>query len=326
MQKKIPPIIQFDIAQYWPKIPESTWLIEINKDKPSSLGIRDKNVAHSGLHLIVFVHGLLGHANDLRQFKSKIVHHLNSDPNSDTEFTYLFSKCNQSNTFDHLITMGSKLANEVVEFAQDIGMDKISRISFVGHSLGGLIIRVAIRNERLQELSNHFHSLITFGTPHLSQALNNHMILGAALRLYQSIYSAACIDQLYLNDHEDKRECLLYRLSQDTNLLSFKKIYVFGSEQDQYVHFEGALLSPLCNYKDYSTFDQSLQPIYREMQRNILSNCQSLHRYQLHFEEIELLKKQWGYIGDPLGRNAHIALIVNENAIQLALSKAFFLT
>lgn len=323
--------IQQDISikQHSPSLSKPAWLIKIKSplNKHKLLTADSCNYdGLPGLHLIVFVHGLLGHANDLRQIRANIAQYLYNDKSCAADYIYLFSKSNQSNTFDHLITMGNNLAKEVVVYMAQVGYEKIAHISFVSHSLGGLITRVAIRHDLLQPFKSLFHTLVTLGTPHTSQALNKHVVMSSALSLYQTIYNADCIKQLYLLDHTDKRECLLYRLSQDPNLKAFKRVHVVGSAQDLYVHFEGAMLSPLCRYKDYSSdLDTQLQPIYREMQQNIVSNCRDLSRYQVHFEEIDQAKQEWGLAADPLGRTAHIALVTNENAIHLVLANTFLL-
>ena len=60
--------------------------------------------------------------------------------------------------------MGKRLAEEVDENIREL--NKIpSKISFIGHSMGGLIIRAALPH--LEFYSKYMYSLMTFSTPHL---------------------------------------------------------------------------------------------------------------------------------------------------------------
>lgn len=47
------------------------------------------------------------------------------------------------------------------------------RLSFFGFSLGGVLIRVALRHSSLQPYLPHLHAFVSIGTPHLGVALGN---------------------------------------------------------------------------------------------------------------------------------------------------------
>jgi alpha-beta hydrolase superfamily lysophospholipase len=72
--------------------------------------------------------------------------------------------------------MGARLAteikNHVIEFFPP---DTLRHISFVGHSLGGVIIRAAL--PRLLDLKSKFHSFITFASPHLGYKVNTSSVI-----------------------------------------------------------------------------------------------------------------------------------------------------
>ena len=138
--------------------------------------------------------------------------------------------------------MGSNLAKEIVDFIQTEKL-KLDKLSFVCHSMGGLIARVAIMNDLLLPYRHTFHKFTTLATPHLSLLVHNNQIISSAISLYQSITTSACLDQLYLRDHLDKRQCLLYKLSLDPTLSFFNHVFLFASKEDRYVHFEGALVT-----------------------------------------------------------------------------------
>ena len=304
----------------WPKRLDDITLIKINTDSVAEHLIQDagESANSEGVELIVFVHGILGHANDLRFYRNEMLQHLYNMQEIYSLPICLFSKCNQENTFDHLVTMGNNLAKEIVDFINDEQL-VVKSVSFVCHSMGGIIARIAIRSDLLQPYREIFNSFTTLATPHLSLLLNNHQLMSSALSLYQSIYSSECIDQLFLRDHTDKRQCLLYHLAKDTTISYFKQIHLFASPQDQYVHFEGALVVPLASSKDYTLFEATDRTIYREMYRYWQSNVKRVSRYQVYFHDIEKAKLAWGVAYDPLGRQAHISIVSDPKALYLCL-------
>ena len=52
-------------------------------------------------------------------------------------------------------------------------MDNI-KISFIGHSLGGLIIRSSLKY--LTKYKNNMHNYISLGTPHLGSVSNKFLV------------------------------------------------------------------------------------------------------------------------------------------------------
>ena len=53
---------------------------------------------------------------------------------------YILSEENEDNTKDNIETMGIKLSQEVKNFIANYTDGKELKISFIGHSLGGLIV------------------------------------------------------------------------------------------------------------------------------------------------------------------------------------------
>lgn len=68
--------------------------------------------------------------------------------------------------------MGKNLASEVSMFISDWCPGScLGRISFIGHSLGGLIIRAALPH--LEEYANKMFTFMTFSSPHLGYIFSN---------------------------------------------------------------------------------------------------------------------------------------------------------
>ncbi|KMZ67459.1 Lipase/serine esterase [Zostera marina] len=154
----------------------------------SVLNFSDSGTA-KGNHLVVMVHGILGSTNDwkfaadqfVRVFSDKVIVH-----------------CSESNeyslTLDGVDVMGERLADEVIKVInQKPGLQKIS---FIVHSVGGLVARYAIgrlyRPAKIKTSENleggqcdgriigtiyglEAMNFITFATPHLGSRGNKQV-------------------------------------------------------------------------------------------------------------------------------------------------------
>lgn len=109
--------------------------------------------------------------------------------------------------------MGNRLATEVknhiIEFFPP---NTLQRISFVGHSLGGVIIRAAL--PRLMDLKDKFHTFLTFSSPHLGYKVNGSTVIGAGIWVLQKFKGSNCLKQLTMGDNPNPRETTLYKISQ----------------------------------------------------------------------------------------------------------------
>ena len=60
--------------------------------------------------------------------------------------------------------MGEKLANEVISFInENCPENTLGRLSFVGHSLGGLIIRASLPN--LEKFNDKMYTYVSLSSP-----------------------------------------------------------------------------------------------------------------------------------------------------------------
>jgi hypothetical protein len=291
----------------WPRHTPKVLLVQILESMSSKTDDIQPAKGSSGSHLIVFVHGLLGNESDLRIYRNKLVHYLTDLGISTYCLSFLISKSNLDTTFMHISTLGNNLANEIVDHinTENVTVDKIS---FVCHSLGGIIARLAIRHEKLSSFKSKFHSFTSFASPHLSLVLHSSSLVGSVLNVLQTAVKS--VNQLCLQDHMNKRQCLLYRLSEDKTFRNFKSVTIFGSRQDSYSHFESSIACLPLKAKDYSRIPSENKAIYREILRNFESNCQNLRRYELVFQEFQ---------DDKFGRSAHIAMIEDCFFLEIAV-------
>ncbi len=81
--------------------------------------------------------------------------------------------------------MGERLATEVVNKIRDIELlcsVEVTRISFIGHSLGGLIIRAALPH--LEEYKEKMFTFMTFSTAHLGFLYHDDKLFKAGLTVF----------------------------------------------------------------------------------------------------------------------------------------------
>ncbi|KAF3796295.1 putative lipase [Nymphaea thermarum] len=207
-------------------------------------GVGAELVVGSPDHLVVMVHGILGNATDwkfaaeqfVRVLPDKVVVH-----------------CSQRNasklTLDGVDVMGERLAEEVKEVVEQ--MPKVRKISFVAHSVGGLVARYAIgrlyepprseeENEDVSASGAQGRSLrgticgleaanfITVATPHLGSRGNKQVPFLFGVPMFEK---AACLvihwifrrtgRHLFLTDNEEGKLPLLQLMLTDCGDLYF---------------------------------------------------------------------------------------------------------
>ncbi|CAH0729940.1 unnamed protein product, partial [Brenthis ino] len=214
-----------------------------------------------GLHLIICVHGLDGNAADLRLVKTYLELGL---PGARLDF--LMSERNQGDTFSDFDTMTDRLVQEIMTHIQN--SSEPARISFVGHSLGTIIIRSALARPQMKPFLGKLHTFLSLSGPHLGTLYNSSGLVNAGMWFMQKWKKSGSLLQLSLRDASDPRRSFLYRLSERSQLHQFKHILLCGSGQDRYVPLHSARLE-LCKAaaKDTSLLGQA----YREMVHNMVS-------------------------------------------------------
>ncbi|KAL2480975.1 alpha/beta-Hydrolases superfamily protein [Abeliophyllum distichum] len=204
-------------------------------------------------HLVIMVNGIIGSAADWRYAADQFVRQLPD------KLVVHRSKCNPSRlTFDGVDLMGERLAEEVNDVVRH--WHGVSKISFVAHSLGGLVARYAIG--RLHECSTRTGSasdpgnclrqganvatrhldqfceariaglepvnFVTFATPHLGSRGHKQLPLLCGLPFLEKSASQTAHliagrsgKHLFLTDNDDGRPPLLLRMVNDVDDLHF---------------------------------------------------------------------------------------------------------
>ena len=128
---------------------------------------------YRGCHLFVLVHGFQGSSIDMKLLKNSIatVH---------PEAIFLLSKKNENDTEGDIEEMGVRLAVEVEEFIEQYCPgSSLGRLSFIAHSMGGLIVRSAL--PYLEKFKKLMYTFLSLSTPHLGYMYNSSKIIDAGM-------------------------------------------------------------------------------------------------------------------------------------------------
>lgn len=122
-----------------------------------------KTSSYKGSHLFIFQHGLGGDARQFRFFRNIVKIAV-------PDCKMLSCSSNEEKTHkEDLGTMGKNLADEVFDYLDALQEEdssfKLGRITFVCHSLGGLICRAALPH--LSMLKDKMHGFFSIAVPHL---------------------------------------------------------------------------------------------------------------------------------------------------------------
>uniref|UniRef100_A0A8D0TF25 Family with sequence similarity 135 member A n=1 Tax=Sus scrofa TaxID=9823 RepID=A0A8D0TF25_PIG len=169
--------------------------------------VEEEDSSEDGVHLIVCVHGLDGNSADLRLVKTYIELGL---PGGRIDF--LMSERNQNDTFADFDSMTDRLLDEIIQYIQIYSLT-VSKISFIGHSLGNLIIRSVLTRPRFRYYLNKLHTFLSLSGPHLGTLYNSSALVNTGLWFMQKWKKSGSLLQLTCRDHSDPRQTFLYKLS-----------------------------------------------------------------------------------------------------------------
>ncbi|CAL4918803.1 unnamed protein product [Urochloa decumbens] len=234
----------------------------------SAAGADEGGTRPTPSHLVVTVNGIVGSAENWR-FAAK--HFIKKHPE---DVVVHCSGCNTAaRTFDGVDVMGRRLAEEVTSVVEK--RPELRKISFVAHSLGGLIARYAIALLYERETQNDSHdkcekhaidnpsnqhssegkiaglepiNFITFATPHLGTRSHKQIpLLRGSNKLEKMAYRLSWIagesgKHLFLKDVEDEKPPLLLQMVTDygglhfmSALRSFKRRVVYSNVCNDFI-------------------------------------------------------------------------------------------
>ena len=265
---------------------------------------------YKGVHLFVMVHGFQGNACDMRLLKNNIALLF-------PEAMFLCSSANEEYTEGDILDMGVRLASEVNSYiSQYCPGSSLGKISFIAHSLGGLIVRAAL--PYLEEHESKMYNYFTLSSPHLGYMFTQSKIIDAGMWFLKTWRKSKCLQQLRMTDNKNLEESALYKLSEMKGMGWFKHIVLVSSYQDSYAPFDSARIQ-ICNR---ATNDANRGNFYIKMARNILGNIPAdvLYRIDVDFRISEK------NLDSLIGRTAHIQFLECQNVMKMLIYrfKEFF--
>ncbi|XP_075411038.1 protein FAM135A isoform X4 [Tenrec ecaudatus] len=256
--------------------------------------------SEAGVHLIVCVHGLDGNSADLRLVKTYIKLGL---PGGRIDF--LMSERNQNDTFADFDSMTDRLLDEIIQYIQIYSL-AVSKISFIGHSLGNLIIRSVLTRPRFKYYLHKLHTFLSLSGPHLGTLYNSSALVNTGLWFMQKWKKSGSLLQLTCRDHSDPRQTFLYKLSKKSGLHYFKNVVLVGSLQDRYVPYHSARIE-MCKT---ALKDKQSGQFYSEMIHNILHPV--LQSKDCNLVRYNIINTLPNTADSLIGRAAHIAVLDSE--------------
>lgn len=285
-QLKLPGFLYSDVPQLASTIP----YFSMEEDE----GLED------GIHLIICVHGLDGNSADLRLLKTYIELGI---PGGRIDF--LMSERNQNDTFADFDSMTDRLLDEIIQYIQIYNLT-IAKISFIGHSLGNLIIRSVLTRPRFKYYLSKLYTFLSLSGPHLGTLYNSSALVNTGLWFMQKWKKSGSLLQLTCRDHSDPRQTFLYKLSKKAGLQFFKNVVLVGSLQDRYVPYHSARIE-MCKT---ALKDKQAGPFYAEMIQNLLLPV--LQNKECNLVRYDVIHALPNTANSLIGRAAHIAVLDSE--------------
>eukprot|EP00747_Dinoflagellata_sp_TGD_P165622 gnl/TRDRNA2_/TRDRNA2_187147_c0_seq1.p1 gnl/TRDRNA2_/TRDRNA2_187147_c0~~gnl/TRDRNA2_/TRDRNA2_187147_c0_seq1.p1 ORF type:complete len:756 (+),score=128.22 gnl/TRDRNA2_/TRDRNA2_187147_c0_seq1:72-2339(+) len=274
------------------------------REEPQAMPSAPKG--YRGVHLFVLVHGFQGNSFDMRLMKNNIAL-LYPDA------IFLCSNSNEDNTEGDMNEMAIRLAQEVVNYICDwCPGSALGRLSFVAHSIGGIILRAAL--PLLQEYQSKMYTILTYASPHLgffgsnSLAMPSH--IQAGLWVLKKWRKSQCLEQLSMTDCTDQKESFMYKLSKTKGLEYFKSVILVSSWQDSYAPFESARIEIGSNWKG-----QADKEIFTEMARNIWEPIAQERVCRLDVNYVIVERN----LDSAIGRAAHIQFLECQPVMKMII-------
>ncbi|KAL7089128.1 hypothetical protein ACP275_13G169900 [Erythranthe tilingii] len=195
------------------------------------------NVEDKPDHLVVLVHGIMGSPSDWTYFEAELKRQLGKN------FLIYASSCNTyTKTFTGVDGAGKRLADEVMQVVKKT--ESLRKISFLAHSLGGLIARYAVavlyspnvssdQPDDIADLASTSSktssiagldaiNFITLATPHLGVRGNKQLPFLMGFSFLEKlaapiapVFTGQTGSQLFLTDGKPEKPPLLLQMTSD---------------------------------------------------------------------------------------------------------------
>ena len=181
-------------------------------------------------HLIVLVHGESGSHRDMKLYRRFLGMIL---PNA----LCLSAKSLKNYKTKCMVEMAKDLANEIIFTVKK--QPNISQISFVAHTLGGIVARASL--PFLLPFKQKMSTFLSLGTPHLGLGTNAKSLLNTSKMFFLGgILKNKVEDQLNMSDAKNPRDSFLFQLAVNDKLHWFENIILVDSDDHLKVSTQSA--------------------------------------------------------------------------------------
>eukprot|EP00981_Chlorochromonas_danica_P002071 scaffold420_cov169-Ochromonas_danica.AAC.31 len=208
--------------------------------------------SHSITHLVILVHGFLGCEADMWLLAQAL--HL-IFPSREHLRTFIPQYCEASAFSEKLEVMGNRLADQLFHYFKEkmseifLDDDPTSeyriRVSFFAHSMGGVVVRHALRDPRLQCLKDKLQVFVSMACPHIGTLYMSSTLVSAGMWALTTFRHYSSLKELNLEDegiNGDLTQSFVYKLSEkktdgeEVDLLAcFRRVVFISAPEDQYV-------------------------------------------------------------------------------------------
>nr|GLL22263.1 uncharacterized protein LOC109191058 isoform X3 [Ipomoea trifida] len=229
------------------------------------------------------------------------------------------SEVNEEKTSGDFREMGFRLAQEVTSFirkkmdkATKSGNLKAIKLSFVGHSIGNIILRTALTENVIEPYLRYLYTYVSVSGPHLGYLYSSNSLFNSGLWLLKKLKNTQCIHQLTFTDDPDLKNTFLYKLSKLKTLEKFRNVVLLSSPQDGYVPYHSARIE-MCQA---SSGDKSKKgTIFLEMLNNCMDQIRAPsfdHRVFMRCDVCFDRTLQGKSLNTMIGRAAHIEFLESD--------------
>ena len=276
----------------------------------SSTSVKSAGHTPSPVHLFVLHHGYNGTAFDMRLFRSYLL--LLFGP----QVIVLNSTANEDNSETRISIMGTRLATDIRRYIMAkcpqlaIPADR-SRISFIGHSAGSVIIRAALVSPLLAVYKSKLHTFLSLSSPHLGNTYVPSAIVATGMWALKRLRKTELLEELQLQDAPVPEECFMYKLSTDEVLGEFNYTILVSGHQDQYVPLHSAQIHVPADAER----DKRGGPALISMAANLVGSMDPPRIIRVNLEHV-FARTTMDTI---IGRAAHVTTLDNPGVIQLLM-------
>lgn len=265
-------------------------------------------------HLVVLQHGFLGNHYDMRYLENALAVELSHVS------THVLSICSNDDCSEAGIAkMAENLVAELNEYIEENMPDLIDartegRVSFIGHSMGGLVVRKALEHRSLHYLRHRCHVYVSLATPHLGTQYSSSPLVSTGMWVLGQWGKSKTLKELALGDGilGDRTKSVLFKLSENNVLALFRKVIVVSSPGDMYVPSYSASLRLASGPAGSPSFSQQTticDSVIVQMHRNILAQVSASNLVRITLANNEGEERS---INAFIGRSAHICYLENK--------------